>query len=76
MGLGPSVLHARNPKLIVVRISGFGQTGPYRERPGFGTLIEAMSGFADRTAFLTASPSFRRWPSLTWSRDWQASARC
>jgi len=45
MGLTPDVLHEHNPKLVLVRISGFGQTGPYRERPGFGTLIEAMSGF-------------------------------
>src|SRR3984957_2152477 len=46
MGLGPEILHARNPNLIVVRITGFGQDGPYRDRPGFGTLVEAMSGFA------------------------------
>jgi crotonobetainyl-CoA:carnitine CoA-transferase CaiB-like acyl-CoA transferase len=39
-------LHAANPKLVIVRISGWGQTGPYAERPGFGTLVEAMSGFA------------------------------
>jgi len=45
MGLGPDVLHARNPALIIVRITGFGQDGPYRDRPGFGTLVEAMSGF-------------------------------
>ncbi len=46
MGLGPEVLHAANPNLVIVRISGFGQDGPYRDRPGFGTLVEAMSGFA------------------------------
>src|SRR5437764_1537094 len=46
MGLGPSVLLERNPRLIVVRISGWGQSGPYHQRPGFGTLIEGMSGFA------------------------------
>lgn len=51
MGLGPEVLHARNPRLIVVRITGFGQTGPYRDRPGFGTLVEAMSGFAAKNGF-------------------------
>ena len=51
MGLGPDVLHARNPKLIIVRISGFGQDGPYRDRPGFGTLVEAMSGFASKNGF-------------------------
>jgi len=51
MGLGPEVLWARNPKLIIVRISGFGQDGPYRDRPGFGTLVEAMSGFASKNGF-------------------------
>jgi crotonobetainyl-CoA:carnitine CoA-transferase CaiB-like acyl-CoA transferase len=51
MGLGPDVLHVRNPKLIVVRITGFGQDGPYRDRPGFGTLVEAMSGFAAKNGF-------------------------
>jgi crotonobetainyl-CoA:carnitine CoA-transferase CaiB-like acyl-CoA transferase len=56
MGLGPEVLHARNPDLIVVRISGFGQTGPYAELPGFGTLVEAMSGFAARTGFPDREP--------------------
>jgi len=56
MELGPDILHARNPKLILVRISGFGQTGPYRHRPGFGTLVEAMSGFADRNGFADREP--------------------
>lgn len=51
MGIGPDVLHARNPKLIIVRISGFGQDGPYRDRPGFGTLVEAMSGFASKNGY-------------------------
>ncbi len=46
LGLGPEVLLQRNPDLIVVRISGWGQTGPYAARPGYGTLVEAMSGFA------------------------------
>lgn len=44
--LGPEDLFAINPKLIILRISGWGQTGPYAERPGFGTLVEAMSGWA------------------------------
>ena len=44
--LGPDELLARNPRLVVARVSGFGQTGPYAHRPGFGTLAEAMSGFA------------------------------
>jgi crotonobetainyl-CoA:carnitine CoA-transferase CaiB-like acyl-CoA transferase len=47
--LGPERLHERNPRLIIVRISGFGQTGPYAHRPGFGTLAEAMSGYAHMT---------------------------
>jgi crotonobetainyl-CoA:carnitine CoA-transferase CaiB-like acyl-CoA transferase len=51
MGLGPDLLHARNPKLIIVRITGFGQDGPYRDRPGFGTLVEAMSGFASKNGY-------------------------
>jgi crotonobetainyl-CoA:carnitine CoA-transferase CaiB-like acyl-CoA transferase len=44
--LGPDTLLQRNPRLILVRVTGFGQFGPYRRRPGFGTLAEAMSGFA------------------------------
>jgi crotonobetainyl-CoA:carnitine CoA-transferase CaiB-like acyl-CoA transferase len=44
-GLGPDELLSRNPKLVVLRISGFGQTGPYAHRPGFGTLAESLSGF-------------------------------
>ena len=44
-GIGPEVLQAINPGLIIVRVTGFGQTGPYKDRPGFGTLAEAFSGF-------------------------------
>ncbi|HEX3402978.1 MAG TPA: CoA transferase [Acetobacteraceae bacterium] len=51
MGFGPTTLYERNPKLIIVRITGFGQDGPYRDRPGFGTLVEAMSGFAAKNGF-------------------------
>jgi crotonobetainyl-CoA:carnitine CoA-transferase CaiB-like acyl-CoA transferase len=46
LGLGPDVLLERNPKLVITRVSGFGQDGPYAGRPGFATLAEAMSGFA------------------------------
>jgi len=46
LGLAPERLMQINPRLIVVRISGWGQNGPYRHKPGFGTLVEAMSGFA------------------------------
>ena len=45
-GLGPEVLHDFNPGLVIARVTGFGQVGPYSSRPGFGTLAEAMSGFA------------------------------
>jgi crotonobetainyl-CoA:carnitine CoA-transferase CaiB-like acyl-CoA transferase len=46
LGLGPDVLLARNPRLVMTRVTGFGQDGPYSARPGFATLAEAMSGFA------------------------------
>src|SRR4051812_29566358 len=46
LGLGPSVLHARNPRLVILRVTGFGQDGPYASKPGFATIAEAMSGFA------------------------------
>ena len=49
-GLGWEVLHALNPRLIMLRISGFGQTGPYRNKPGFGVLGEAMGGLRHLTA--------------------------
>src|SRR6267143_2419603 len=56
MGLAPETLLARNPKLVVLRISGWGQDGPYRRRPGFGTLIEGMSGFASMNGFADREP--------------------
>ncbi|MEY2407024.1 MAG: hypothetical protein QOG39_1940 [Acidimicrobiaceae bacterium] len=46
LGLGPDVLLADNPRLVITRVTGFGQDGPYSSRPGFATLAEAMSGFA------------------------------
>jgi formyl-CoA transferase len=49
-GLGPDALHARNPRLVMLRVSGFGQTGPYRDRPGFGVVAEAMGGLRHLTA--------------------------
>ena len=51
LGVGPQQMHEVNPRLIVVRISAFGQTGPYAERPGFGTLAEAFSGLAAISGF-------------------------
>ena len=56
-GLTPEVLHQANPKLVIVRISGWGQTGPYATRPGFGTLVEAFSGFADKNGFPDKPPA-------------------
>src|SRR5215468_12038992 len=56
MGLSPTVLLKLNPGLIIARVSGFGQTGPYAPLPGFGTLVEAMSGFAARTGFSDRAP--------------------
>lgn len=55
-GLGPDDLHAANARLVVLRISGFGQTGPYRHRPGFGTVAEAMSGLVAITGFPDSPP--------------------
>ena len=46
LGLGPDVLLERNPRLVVLRVTGFGQDGPYAGKPGFATIAEAMSGFA------------------------------
>ncbi len=48
MGLAPEELHAVNPRLVIVRLSGWGQSGPYRDLPGFGSLIEGFSGFAHK----------------------------
>jgi formyl-CoA transferase len=49
-------LHERNPQLVIVRISGWGQSGPYRRRPGFGTLVEGISGFASFNGFADREP--------------------
>lgn len=57
MGLAPEVLHARNPKLVIVRVTGWGQTGPYRHKPGFGTLAEGASGFAALNGFPDREPA-------------------
>jgi crotonobetainyl-CoA:carnitine CoA-transferase CaiB-like acyl-CoA transferase len=56
MGLAPETLLELNPKLVIVRISGWGQDGPYSQRPGFGTLVEAMSGFAAINGFPDREP--------------------
>jgi crotonobetainyl-CoA:carnitine CoA-transferase CaiB-like acyl-CoA transferase/citrate lyase beta subunit len=56
-GLSPDDLHAINPGLVIARVTGFGQTGPYRQRPGFGTLAEAFSGFAHMTGLADGPPT-------------------
>ena len=56
MGLAPETLFEINPKLVIMRISGWGQDGPYNQRPGFGTLIESMSGFAAMNGFADREP--------------------
>ena len=56
-GLGPEVLHERNPGLVIVRTTGFGQTGPYATRPGFGTLAESISGYAHINGFPDGPPT-------------------
>lgn len=57
LGLGWDVLSALNPKLTMVRISGYGQTGPYRDRPGFGAIGEAMGGIRYTTGDAAAPPA-------------------
>ncbi|WP_339100437.1 CaiB/BaiF CoA-transferase family protein [Pseudomonas atacamensis] len=57
LGLGWDVLHALNPNLTLVRISGYGQTGPYRDRPGFGAIGEAMGGIRYTTGNPDSPPA-------------------
>jgi crotonobetainyl-CoA:carnitine CoA-transferase CaiB-like acyl-CoA transferase len=56
MGLSPEALLAINPSLVIIRISGWGQDGPYAQRPGFGTVIEGVSGFAAINGFADREP--------------------
>jgi crotonobetainyl-CoA:carnitine CoA-transferase CaiB-like acyl-CoA transferase len=56
MGFAPERLLEANPKLVIVRISGWGQSGPYKSRPGFGTLVEGMSGCASMNGFADREP--------------------
>ncbi len=55
-GIGPAVLHELNPNLVIVRVSGFGQTGPQSSKPGFGTVAESISGFAHINGFPDGPP--------------------
>lgn len=61
-GLDLKTLHAHNPRLIVLRITGFGQTGPYARRPGFARIFEAMSGFTHLTGEAGGPPQHMNFP--------------
>lgn len=61
-GLDLKTLHARNPRLIVLRITGFGQTGPYARRPGFARIFEAMSGLTHLTGETDGPPQHMNFP--------------
>ena len=61
-GLDIHTLHAHNPALIVLRLTGFGQTGPYAQRPGFARIFEAMSGFTHLTGEPGGPPQHMNYP--------------
>lgn len=61
-GLDIATLHAVNPRLIVVRLTGFGQTGPYKSRPGYARIFEAMSGFTSLTGEADGPPLHSNFP--------------
>jgi crotonobetainyl-CoA:carnitine CoA-transferase CaiB-like acyl-CoA transferase len=61
-GLAPEILLARHPRLVILRISGFGQSGAYRMRAGYGSLVEGMSGFASRNGFPDRPPLLPSFP--------------
>ena len=61
-GLDLKTLHAHNPRLIVLRVTGFGQTGPYARRPGFARIFEAMSGFTHLTGEAGGPPQHMNFP--------------
>ncbi|MBV9783298.1 MAG: CoA transferase [Acidisphaera sp.] len=56
IGLAPEMLLEINPRLVIVRISGWGQTGPFKDKPGFGSLVEAMCGYASMNGFPDRPP--------------------
>ena len=56
LGLGPDVLHAINARLVITRVTGFGQTGPYASRPGFATIAESMSGLSAISGYTDGQP--------------------
>lgn len=60
--LGPDVLHGWNPDLVILRVSGYGQYGPYSGRPGFGKTAEALSGLCDLTGYPDGPPTHPGFP--------------
>lgn len=75
-GLAPSSLLEENPTLVVTRISGFGQSGPYANRPGYGTVVEAMSGFVHLTGFPDGPPTLPGVPIADSSTAGMAAFAC
>lgn len=61
-GIGYETLREINPRLVMLRVTGFGQTGPYRNRPGFGTLAESLSGFASLNGHPDGPPTLPNMP--------------
>ncbi len=61
-GLGPDVLLALNPRLVILRVTGYGQTGPYSSQPGFGTLAEGFSGFSHVVGQADGPPTLANLP--------------
>ena len=61
-GLDLATLHKANPRLVVVRLTGFGQTGPYKARPGYARIFEAMSGFTNLTGEAGGPPLHSNFP--------------
>jgi len=61
-GLGPEVLLALNPRLVILRVTGYGQTGPYSAQPGFGTVAEGFSGFAHVVGQADGPPTLANLP--------------
>jgi crotonobetainyl-CoA:carnitine CoA-transferase CaiB-like acyl-CoA transferase len=61
-GLAPADLRAANPRLVVLRVTAYGQDGPYRDRPGFGTLAEALAGLASVSGFEDRPPLLPAYP--------------
>lgn len=74
-GLGPDELFAVNPALVMLRVTGFGQTGPYASRRAFGTLAEAMSGLAHQTGQEDGPPTLPPFGSLTECRGCRGPLR-